>query len=553
MKNVRCFLLLLLLLPAVTAAAEPKRLAAISRITAVTVYADRALTTRSAALDLKPGSYLVTFNDLPPLVQDDSVRVTGNGSAAVTIAGLEIKRAFLEQSGELRVKELDGEIRALELRLGELAANRSGLAAQKAFLESIRVAWGERISRELASGRPLATELQDAAGFVGSGVSKVEEQSFVNEKDQQSIREKIEALQRQRDAAIGSQRKESKRVEVLLEVTREGKLTLDLAAVVPRAGWVPSYDVRLAPDAKTAELTFRAMVRQQTGEDWTGVDLTLSTARPASGGAPPELYPWHLSLLRPHPPAPVPMALYGSTPAMQMKAMRAERLDQSAKTEEMLAGAPAAYETAQISAEQSSFAFHIARPLDIPSDGTQHGTVVASEQFPVSMEFLAVPKLSPFVFLKTGIVNKAAYPLLPGTVHTFSNNTYTGSSSLKKVASGEKFELFFGSDDQVTIKREELQQRKEAGVFGKNSISYRYRIEMNNFRSEPVTLSVRDQLPLAGNEEIKITLEDPSMKPDELGPEGRITWKMPLKAGEKKELTFGILVEYPKEREITGL
>ncbi|HXE97567.1 MAG TPA: DUF4140 domain-containing protein, partial [Dongiaceae bacterium] len=140
MKTLRPFLLLiLLLLPAVTGAAEPKRLVAAFRITAVTVYPDRALTTRTAELDLKPGSYLVTFDSLPALLQDDSVRVSGKGSAGVTIVGLEVKKAFLEQSGEKRVKELDEEIRALELRSGGLDAKKAGLNSQKAFLESIRV------------------------------------------------------------------------------------------------------------------------------------------------------------------------------------------------------------------------------------------------------------------------------------------------------------------------------------------------------------------------------------------------------------------------------
>ncbi len=225
--------------------------------------------------------------------------------------------------------------------------------------------------------------------------------------------------------------------------------------------------------------------------------------------------------------------------------------------DDMMAGAvpeaPAEFATASISEEQSSVAFHIPKPMDIPSDGSQYGSVVAMERFPVSMEFMAVPKLSPYVFLKSEIVNKAAYPLLPGKVSTFMGNTFTGSSQLKKVASGEKFDLFFGTDDQVTVKREELKQRKEAGVFGSNKASYRYRIEVSNFRKNAVELTLRDQLPLAGDEEIKVSLDEPSIKPDEQKNDGTLTWKLPLKAGEKKEINFGILVEYPKEREITGL
>ena len=215
--------------------------------------------------------------------------------------------------------------------------------------------------------------------------------------------------------------------------------------------------------------------------------------------------------------------------------------------------APAALATAQVSDEQSSVAFNIPRPLDVPSDGSQYGSVVAIEQFPVSMEYMAVPKLSPFVFLKSEIVNKAAYPLLPGKVNTFVGNTFTGSSYLKKVAAGEKFDLFFGSDDQVTVKREELKQHKEAGIFGKNKASYRYRIELANFRKDALAVTLRDQLPLAGDEEIKVSLDEPTVKPDEQKNDGTLVWKLPMKAGEKKELSFGILVEYPKDREIDGL
>lgn len=53
--------------------------------------------------------------------------------------------------------------------------------------------------------------------------------------------------------------------------------------------------------------------------------------------------------------------------------------------------------------------------------------------------------------------------------------------------------------------------------------------------------------------ESNLTLDEPSRKPEEVATDGRITWRIPLQAGEKQELTFGILVEYPKDREIVGL
>lgn len=546
------FLLALLALPAISFSADFKRIAPPSRITAVTVYSDRALAVRSATFSLTPGSYLIAFEDLPVLIQDDSVRVSGRGSAGATISGVEVKRTFLDQIGEKRVKELDDEIRVLERRSGSLDAKKSGLSSQKAFLESIRVAWGDRISKELAIGRPTSAELLDASSFIGAGVTKTEELTRDTEAEKKAIQDKIDALRRQRNESTGSQRKEAKIVEVMMEVTREGSLTIELATVITQAGWHPAYDVRLASDSKTADLTFRALVRQQTGEDWKNIDLTLSTARPSSGGAPPELSPWRISFFRPQPQMESRMMMAAPAPA---RAKKTSRIKEESLMPELSQGeeSPVDAVTAQIGDEHSSISFHIPRAIDIPSDGTLHSSIVAIESFPVNIEYMALPKLSPHVFLKSEIVNRAQYPLLSGKVNTFAGNIYTGSSQLKKVAAGEKFELFFGTDDQITVKREELKQLKDAGMFGKNRASYRYRIELGNFRKEPVTVSLRDQLPVAGDEEIKVSLDEPSIKPDEVRNDGGVIWKMPLLAGEKKELTFGITVEYPKERVITGL
>ncbi|MFA7060214.1 MAG: mucoidy inhibitor MuiA family protein [Pedobacter sp.] len=544
-------LLIFVMAPAFVGGTEINRLVVIPRITAVTVYPDRAMTTRTAMLSLKPGNYVVAFEALPTLIQDDSVRISGKGSAASTILGLEIKRSFVEQTPEKRAKELEEDILTLERKVGSLDAKKAALAAQKSFIDSIKVAWGERISKELAVGKPTSIELNEALTFVGSGVTRVEEQTRDLDFDKQQLKDRINALRLQRDQAIGSHRMETKTVEVSLEVTREGSLTLNLNSVLPQAGWEPSYDVRLNADGKTAELTFRALVRQQTGEDWQAVDLSLSTSRPAVGGTPPELFPWRVAFYRPQPP--MQMSVMSSAPGSAYKkaaraSFRADTVEEAAETE-----APATYGTAQVAEEQTSVSFIIPRKVDILSDGTQHGCVVAIENMPLTLEFLAVPKLAASVYLKSEIINRAGFPLLAGRVNIFTGDNFSGSSQLKKVAVGEKFDLYFGVDDQVTVKREELKSHKEAGLFGKNRMSYRYRIEVQNFRKEAQTMIVRDQLPLAGDDEITVALDEPSLKPDEIKSDGVLTWKLYVKPGEKREISFGIIIEYPKDREISGL
>ncbi|MGE0155692.1 MAG: mucoidy inhibitor MuiA family protein [Geobacter sp.] len=551
MQIIPILLLLALTTPALSLAATPQRSALTPRITAVTVYQDRAQTMRSATVNLKTGTQIVALEGLPVLLQDDSIRVEGNGTARVTVAGVEIKRRFLEQTAEKRAKELEDEIHGLERKVGGLDAKKAGLSAQKTFLESIRVAWSDRLSKELAIGRPSAAELQDAAGFVASGIAKIEEQSLDIENDKLQLKKRIDALRRELREASGSLRKEMKTAEVTLEVTREGSFTLNLSGVVSRASWTPAYDVRLMPDGGSAQLTYRAQVRQQTGEDWNNVALTLSTARPASGGAPPELKPWRIAFWRPPPPAAGPR-YYESRAKSAFMEMDNKALTMAAPEEEP-EEEEAAVQTAQLASEATSVSFVIPKPVDIASDGSLQSSVISISTLPVNADYLAVPKLSPTVYLSAELVNQASYPLLAGPIRIFTGNTFTGSATLKKVAVGETFTLPFGSDDQLTVKREELKQHKEAGLFGKNRMGYRYRLEATNFRKQPQTITIKDQLPLAGDSEITVSLTDVTLQPSEKKDDGTLSWKLPLAAGEKKEFSYEIVVEYPKDREITGL
>ena len=118
---------------------------------------------------------------------------------------------------------------------------------------------------------------------------------------------------------------------------------------------------------------------------------------------------------------------------------------------------------------------------------------------------------------------------------------------------GEKFELFFGIDDQITVKREELKRHKEAGLFSSNRQMYSYGWEATNLRKVPCTLIIKDQMPVAADEEIKVALEESVPKPDEMKKDGTLLWKLQLEPGKKRQGSFTIKVEYPKDREISGL
>jgi hypothetical protein len=76
--------------------------------------------------------------------------------------------------------------------------------------------------------------------------------------------------------------------------------TVRLGYLVGSASWWPQYRLRGGGAAAAAgdrvRLEYLAAVVQQTGETWSGVRLTLSTARPSLDAAPPELLPLKMAV-----------------------------------------------------------------------------------------------------------------------------------------------------------------------------------------------------------------------------------------------------------------
>jgi uncharacterized protein (TIGR02231 family) len=532
--------------------ADARQIAADSKITDVTVFNDRAMVKRTALVKLEPGENTVTFAGLPLHIAEETLRAEGKGGAVARVSGLSVRNVFLESSSEKRVREIEKEIESLERAIEKTDARRSALAAQRAFIDSIRLGWGERISKELSAGKPLTTELTEASRFVGEGIYRVEEGTNDAAAEKKPLAAKVAALKKQLADMNSSRRKEVRAVDLAIDAPRAMDLTVELSYIVMQARWEPVYDIRLAPDGKSAELVYRATVAQYSGEDWQGVNLSLSTATPAVGNAPPELMPWSVYFREPSRPVERSRMLSKvAAPAPMPVGMQSEASDaadsQSGELMQMTAM------SSKVQDNQTSVLFVVPKPVDIAADGSRQSSLIALERVPVIAEFATTPKLSPRVFLKSEVTNMTAYPLLAGAVNVFNDNAFVGRSYLKTVAAGEKFDLFFGVDDSVKVKRKAARVRREAGLLEGNHVSWRCVVELENYKDADVTLTVFDQIPVAGNQEIKVMLTDVQPKADEVRQDGTILWKLLLKPGEKRKITYLIDVEYPQGRAIVGV
>src|SRR5262249_5828788 len=90
--------------------------------------------------------------------------------------------------------------------------------------------------------------------------------------------------------------------------------TVRLNYLVGSVAWRPQYKLRAGKDKDPVSLEYLASVRQQTGEDWTGVALALSTAQPMLNASPPELKSLEVSAIAASAPNPMGIGQPGGGP-----------------------------------------------------------------------------------------------------------------------------------------------------------------------------------------------------------------------------------------------
>ncbi|MEJ1971198.1 MAG: DUF4140 domain-containing protein [Lacunisphaera sp.] len=111
-----------------------------SRISAVTVYQDRAVVTRTASVQLTGGTTELVFANLPQSLNEQSLQVSGKGSAAATILDVSAKQTFVDFTPNARVKELEDQLRALHKEQRGIEDKNNLLTMQSATLDRMEAA-----------------------------------------------------------------------------------------------------------------------------------------------------------------------------------------------------------------------------------------------------------------------------------------------------------------------------------------------------------------------------------------------------------------------------
>ncbi|RST09641.1 mucoidy inhibitor MuiA family protein [Streptomyces sp. WAC05374] len=496
-------------------------------VTAVTCLEDRAHVERTAVLDLEAGVQRLRLGPVGASAVDRTLHAELTADHPATVLDVRIVRDWTPR-GPRPPAEDDS---ALRRHVHALEEERDGLEQRV-----------ERLRTRLDLLGRLATDLLREIGE-GAGAGETDGVRWNRELDRvdaerDAYGEELRAAQA-RLAALATEIGEALQgmslagsepaelvghVELTVESSAAGPARLRLSHLTPCALWRPAYRAVLDGDRLTLETD--AVVWQRTGEDWSGVRLTLSTARSALATDPPRLGEDRLTL-------------EDRSPAER------RTVDVELREEEIgdLGPAPV-LGLPGVDDGGEARVLHAPAPVSVPADGRAHRVPLSSFTTAAGREYACSPELSPLVTEVVRCDNLSGHALLAGPVDLVRGSGFSGRGTLEFTAPGAPVELAFGSRDDHRVVRCADESRDVSGLTQRTVVTRTVTLHLSRFsapgeRDERVVV-VRERVPVSevSAVEVRLRRESCSPAPDAVDAEGIVRWDVPLAPGGRRTVTL---------------
>lgn len=529
-----------------------------SRIQEVTIYPDSVLISRVADLKLSnPGEYQIALPDIIPEVDENSLRVSAAGNAGIKIFGAQVKKEFLEEVPSERVKQIKDDLQKLEDERRKIDENKRVLSEEKQFLDSIRLFSNVQIPKDMITKMPAIKDLDDTFKFLDTRLKENYLQIIELELSTRELYKKIDVLRKELAQISGPQRKLKRIIRVDLEALKPANSELTVSYLVRGASWQPIYDARANFDKTNVELVSYAIVRQATGEDWNDVSISLSTAKPSIGGSMPYVNPW---FIRPYQPPPQ-MAYQEKVSRARAKSELSQYEAYDAVTKDKFAPEEEVNKYAKAEEKGIAVVYKLPRKASVKSDGSEHKLPVSSQTLSAKFEYSSYPRGVLLAYLGSRVRNSPELQLLAGRTNIFLDGDFVGLSSIDNIGPGEEFDLYLGSDENVKIKREQVEKKVDetliAGILSPNKQTvFKYKLTVENYKSKKINVKLFEAMPVSEDDRIKVKIERVSLEPkqkDWKDRKGVWLWELELAPKEKKEIFYTYIIEHPRQMQVEGL
>jgi uncharacterized protein (TIGR02231 family) len=504
----------------------------------VTVFPDRAQIDHETSLSLQSGKTILKLSGLSPYIDAQSIQVKGYGE--FTILSVNHQNNYLQNLEDApEVKSIRSQIETLQIKVEDEKAAISVLKEKEAFLianRSILVKETTFTLEQLKSVMELYTNNMDQITTTNLKKGRV-----IKEYEKQ-----IAALQQQIADKLGKQQLPSGEIAVTVTSDKQlsGKLTFSY--VVENAGWYPSYDIRVDDIKNPVTILYKANVFQNSGVAWKDVKLSFSNATPWVSGNIPLLYPWFIDYYNPMPLRGVAYGIAKKSNAPMMM----EKMEKSESVKEIMTADEAAPVAVEKQVGETTITFDIAIPYSVPSDGKILTVEIQRLTAPAEYKYVTLPKLSTLAYLTANITDWAKLSLQSGEATLYFENSFVGKSTLNVNQLTDTLTISLGTDNSILVKREKRKDFTSKKVIGANKTeTYSYLITVRNNKSNPVKITLDDQIPVSSNS--GITVEPIELTGGSYNSQsGYVKWDLEIKQQETKQIILTYSVKYPKDKTV---
>lgn len=472
-----------------------------SKAVRVTLFEDRAEVVRVARAPLEAGMGWVTIGGVSPFVDERTIQAKVQG-AGFRVHAARVRWAVHQERavGREALEALERDVKS--------AGARDDAAAQALDRAQRRETQATQLMSQWLSGAalvPRRVSEPDTRERWSASYAAIDEASRRALELQASAREEraraaeeYRLAQERLDDATREQPRFEAMIEVQIESPRAAEADVEVTYRVPCAVWRPEHLARIVGPAQTGQVTLEivtwAVAWQCTGELWDQVEARFSTARPARAATPPTIEDDVIASRK--------------KTDIERSRVAVEARDQTIAVAGVEGGARAVDEMPGVDDGGEPIVLAPRERITLASTGQPFRVEVARTTLPATLQRVLFPERAPVAHLRASATLTQGGPLLAGPVRVARGMSLVGRSKLDYVGKGEPFEIGFGADDGVRVRRTRDEERDTVTLIGTQKLRRTVKIYLVNLSAEAKHVLVTERVPVSEIQDVEVNLLD---------------------------------------------
>ena len=538
MRNYIFKTLLVLALLSTSFYSQAKEIIAPSKIKSATVFLRGVNIERTSNIQLNKGSHELVFKGISTNILANSIQV--QSTKYVTLLGINHEIRYKEDfNTPKKIKVLQDSLKLLQI---QKRSELNGKEAYKAELNMILT------NQSIKGNQTLSIDdIREFSALYRQLIPEIKSKMLIADLLIEKLDKSINRINGKLRQHQSKTRERESVITVKVDVSQSHKGKVALSYYSRDAYWTPEYDLRAESVESDINLTYKANIVQNTGNDWNNIELSLSTGNPSLNGTVSELSTWRLNYYRERRKQKAYKMQKSRQLANYDSAIAFEGVELEEKSEERLSFSNS-LSNAELSESGTNYNFKINTPYDIPSQGKATAVEIKRMNIKSEFRYFAVPKKDDDAFLMARLTNWSGMNLIPGNSSIYFEGNYVGKSYIDPYGANDTLSVSMGRDKNIFIKREKINDEcQNVLVSNAKKRTIEWKTTVKNQRKETIEITVQDQIPVSKIKEMIVSFENLS-NADYDEKTGILTWKITLAAGELKEIGFAYSVKYPKNK-----